>query len=73
MVLKKGRGCGGIRDVVRGTILCADNATIAKVLKSLSADKYVTITNVKDGHSACKAQSNACMYSPLNTTPPGLL
>ena len=59
--------------VVRGTILCADNATIAKVLKSLSADKDVTITNVKDGHSACKAQSNACMYSPLNITPPGLL
>ena len=54
MVLKGGLGCRNIKDVVRGTILCADNAEITRVLKSLSADKDVMITNVKDGHAAYK-------------------
>jgi prolyl 4-hydroxylase len=54
MVLKGTLGCGSIKDVVRGTILCADNATVVKVLKSLSADNDVMITNVKDGYATYK-------------------
>jgi prolyl 4-hydroxylase len=54
MVLKSNLGCAEIRDVVRGTIVCESTDKIVDVLTSLQNDNTVSITNVKDGHSAYK-------------------
>jgi prolyl 4-hydroxylase len=59
MVLRKGQlQAAGIRDVVRGTIVCKDNNTMERVLTWLHACETITITNVKENYTECSKDGN---------------
>jgi prolyl 4-hydroxylase len=62
MVLRKGQlQAAGIRDVVRGTIVCNDNKTVEGVLNWFRKENHeggIVITNVKENYTECSKEGN---------------